>query len=122
MDNVLLGPILNIWSKPVIVRTTIWSAGPGCHGGCGVLAHIEAAGVSAEGGKQQTQAVRDETAAAQAEAAAADPRHRMNVPRDFAGTRLSIRDVAEGEPADRDFAFDGAAEPSGRLRIRKVIP
>jgi len=24
-----------------IVRTTTWSAGPGCHGGCGVLAHIE---------------------------------------------------------------------------------
>jgi anaerobic selenocysteine-containing dehydrogenase len=23
------------------VRTTTWSAGPGCHGGCGVLAHIE---------------------------------------------------------------------------------
>jgi anaerobic selenocysteine-containing dehydrogenase len=24
-----------------IVRTTTWSGGPGCHGGCGVLAHIE---------------------------------------------------------------------------------
>ena len=24
-----------------IVQTTTWSAGPGCHGGCGVLAHIE---------------------------------------------------------------------------------
>ncbi len=24
-----------------IVRTTTWSAGPGCHGGCGVLAYIE---------------------------------------------------------------------------------
>ena len=24
-----------------IVRTTTWSAGPGCHGGCGVLAHIK---------------------------------------------------------------------------------
>lgn len=24
-----------------VVRTTTWSAGPGCHGGCGVLAHIE---------------------------------------------------------------------------------
>jgi anaerobic selenocysteine-containing dehydrogenase len=24
-----------------IVRTTTWSAGPGCHGGCGVLAHIQ---------------------------------------------------------------------------------
>ena len=24
-----------------IVRTTTWSAGPGCHGGCGVLAHVE---------------------------------------------------------------------------------
>jgi anaerobic selenocysteine-containing dehydrogenase len=24
-----------------IVHTTTWSAGPGCHGGCGVLAHIE---------------------------------------------------------------------------------
>jgi anaerobic selenocysteine-containing dehydrogenase len=24
-----------------IVRTTAWSAGPGCHGGCGVLAHIK---------------------------------------------------------------------------------
>jgi anaerobic selenocysteine-containing dehydrogenase len=24
-----------------IVRTTAWSAGPGCHGGCGVLAYIE---------------------------------------------------------------------------------
>jgi len=23
-----------------IVKTTTWSAGPGCHGGCGVLAHI----------------------------------------------------------------------------------
>ena len=23
-----------------IVRTTTWSAGPGCHGGCGVLAHV----------------------------------------------------------------------------------
>ena len=23
-----------------IVRTTTWSAGPGCHGGCGVLAHL----------------------------------------------------------------------------------
>jgi anaerobic selenocysteine-containing dehydrogenase len=27
--------------KRTIVRTTTWSAGPGCHGGCGVLAHIE---------------------------------------------------------------------------------
>jgi anaerobic selenocysteine-containing dehydrogenase len=24
-----------------IVRTTAWSAGPGCHGGCGILAHIK---------------------------------------------------------------------------------
>jgi hypothetical protein len=24
-----------------IVRTTTWSAGPGCYGGCGVLAHIK---------------------------------------------------------------------------------
>jgi anaerobic selenocysteine-containing dehydrogenase len=24
-----------------VVRTTAWSAGPGCHGGCGVLAHIK---------------------------------------------------------------------------------
>ena len=24
-----------------VVRTTTWSAGPGCHGGCGVLAHIK---------------------------------------------------------------------------------
>ncbi|THB80292.1 MAG: dimethylsulfide dehydrogenase [Desulfobacteraceae bacterium] len=24
-----------------IIKTTSWSAGPGCHGGCGVLAHIE---------------------------------------------------------------------------------
>ncbi len=24
-----------------IVKTTTWSAGPGCHGGCGVLAHIK---------------------------------------------------------------------------------
>lgn len=24
-----------------IVRTTTWSAGPGCHGGCGVLAYVE---------------------------------------------------------------------------------
>ena len=23
-----------------IIRTTVWSAGPGCHGTCGVLAHI----------------------------------------------------------------------------------
>jgi anaerobic selenocysteine-containing dehydrogenase len=27
--------------KRKVVRTTTWSAGPGCHGGCGVLAHIE---------------------------------------------------------------------------------
>ena len=27
--------------KAHIVRTTTWSAGPGCHGGCGVLAHIK---------------------------------------------------------------------------------
>ncbi len=27
--------------KQKVVRTTTWSAGPGCHGGCGVLAHIE---------------------------------------------------------------------------------
>jgi len=27
-------------SKTRIVRTTTWSPGPGCHGGCGVLAHI----------------------------------------------------------------------------------
>ncbi len=27
-------------SETTIVRTTTWSAGPGCHGGCGVLAHI----------------------------------------------------------------------------------
>ncbi len=26
--------------KTLIVKTTTWSAGPGCHGGCGVLAHI----------------------------------------------------------------------------------
>lgn len=24
-----------------IVRTTTWSAGPGCHGGCGLLAHVD---------------------------------------------------------------------------------
>jgi ferredoxin len=24
-----------------IFRTTTWSAGPGCHGGCGVLAHVK---------------------------------------------------------------------------------
>ncbi len=24
-----------------IVRSTVWSAGPGCHGGCGVLVHIQ---------------------------------------------------------------------------------
>jgi len=24
-----------------VVRTTTWSAGPGCHGGCGVLAHVQ---------------------------------------------------------------------------------
>ncbi len=28
-------------SETKIVRTTTWSAGPGCHGGCGVLAHIK---------------------------------------------------------------------------------
>ena len=28
-------------SKTEIVRTTTWSPGPGCHGGCGVLAHIK---------------------------------------------------------------------------------
>jgi anaerobic selenocysteine-containing dehydrogenase len=28
-------------SKTKIMRTTTWSAGPGCHGGCGVLAHIK---------------------------------------------------------------------------------
>ncbi len=28
-------------SKTNIVKTTTWSAGPGCHGGCGVLAHIK---------------------------------------------------------------------------------
>ena len=28
-------------SKTTIVKTTTWSAGPGCHGGCGVLAHIK---------------------------------------------------------------------------------
>lgn len=27
--------------KRKIIRTTTWSAGPGCHGGCGVLAHVE---------------------------------------------------------------------------------
>lgn len=24
-----------------VIETTVWSAGPGCHGGCGVLAHIK---------------------------------------------------------------------------------
>ena len=28
-------------NKVEFVRTTTWSAGPGCHGGCGVLAHIK---------------------------------------------------------------------------------
>lgn len=28
-------------SETKIVRTTTWSAGPGCHGGCGVLAHVK---------------------------------------------------------------------------------
>jgi hypothetical protein len=28
-------------SKTKIMRTTTWSAGPGCHGGCGVLAHVK---------------------------------------------------------------------------------
>ncbi len=28
-------------AKREVVRTTSWSAGPGCHGGCGVLAHVE---------------------------------------------------------------------------------
>ena len=24
-----------------VVRTTAWSAGPGCHGGCGVLVYMK---------------------------------------------------------------------------------
>jgi len=24
-----------------VVRTNVWSAGPGCHGGCGVLVYVE---------------------------------------------------------------------------------
>ena len=24
-----------------IIKTTTWSAGPGCHGGCGVLAYVK---------------------------------------------------------------------------------
>ena len=28
-------------SETKVLRTTTWSAGPGCHGGCGVLAHIK---------------------------------------------------------------------------------
>ena len=28
-------------NETTIVKTTTWSAGPGCHGGCGVLAHIK---------------------------------------------------------------------------------
>ncbi len=28
-------------SETKILPTTVWSAGPGCHGGCGVLAHIK---------------------------------------------------------------------------------
>ena len=24
-----------------LIRTTTWSAGPGCHGGCGVIAHVK---------------------------------------------------------------------------------
>ena len=26
--------------KEEIVRTTVWSAGPGCHGGCGAKLHV----------------------------------------------------------------------------------
>ena len=37
--------------KLEIVRTTTWSAGPGCHGGCGVLAHIKD-GKLVRGGRQ----------------------------------------------------------------------
>ena len=27
--------------KVEIIRTTTWSPGPGCHGGCGILAHVK---------------------------------------------------------------------------------
>ncbi|OGP62723.1 MAG: dimethylsulfide dehydrogenase [Deltaproteobacteria bacterium RBG_13_49_15] len=30
-----------VTSDTRIIKTTTWSAGPGCHGGCGVLAHIK---------------------------------------------------------------------------------
>jgi anaerobic selenocysteine-containing dehydrogenase len=28
-------------SKDKVVRTTVWSAGAGCHGGCGVKLYVE---------------------------------------------------------------------------------
>ena len=28
-------------SEDKIVRTTVWSAGPGCHGGCGMKLHVK---------------------------------------------------------------------------------
>ena len=40
-------------SAEKIVRTTAWSPGPGCHGGCGVKLHVkEGKLVKVEGGAE----------------------------------------------------------------------
>ena len=32
-------------SEDKIIRTTVWSAGPSCHGGCGVRVYVKDGGV-----------------------------------------------------------------------------
>ena len=77
-------------SKNKIVRTTTWSPGPGCHGGCGVLAHIKDGKlVKIEG----------------------DPDHPMNQGRLCPGTRLACRHGGNPGQRNRPKAAQGKVLP-----------
>src|SRR3546814_2925941 len=87
--------------------------------GYGRIAHVEPAGVGAEGGQDQPPAVRDEAARRKAPAAYVHCGLGMKMPRNLADAPAVDSLVPEHQRADRDF-LDDAAAPVGR-RYRVVI-
>ena len=85
------------------------------HVGKGGIADIEAAGIGAERRHHHAGRIRGEAAARYGAAAMRDPRHWMQMARDFAGHAL--RDMAEGQRPDRQRAAEGAADILGRLGV-----
>ena len=82
------------------------------------VAHIEAAGIGAEGRHDQALAVAGETAPADRAAALGDPRDRMQMAGDlaFAGARRQARDGMSAEP-NAKVVGKTPADAVGRIGI-----